>query len=215
MLFIKIAAVTLGLALIVHGATQAGPESTDPRAGSADDKSRDAVDAWLKTLTKDKPLPVPPKIAGVDDAVHRFFPDERFYTIQFMRYPRAVKPPAPLKLENLVQVNPDGAVHRIENLDALKKLFEKKLAQVNDQSEARVALLALVRLAEEFYQDGYYTFTVPEQSVSVVRHDNHWVASGKAVVSKGGQGEITVTLTIGAAAKIAIEGKVRPDVRLR
>jgi len=215
MLFTNITAVTLGVALIVLSAMQTEPDVTDPKAGIAADKSRDAVDAWLKALTKGKPLPAPPKIAVVDEAVRSLFPDNQFYTVQFMRYPRAVKPPVPLKLENLVQVRSDGSVDRIESLDALKKLFEKKLADVRDEGQARLVLLACLRLAEEFYQDGYYTFTVPEHAVSVVRRDSHFIASGKAVVTKGGQGEITVTLTTGAPSKIAIDGKVRPDVRLR
>jgi hypothetical protein len=91
----------------------------------------------------------------------------------------------------------------------------QKLAHINDAKEARVSLLACLRLAEEFYQDGHYTFTVPENSISVAQEDKGWVASGKAVVSKGGSGEIKVTLTAGTPPKVSIEGKVRPDARPR
>ena len=102
-----------------------------------------------------------------------------------------------------------------ESLDALKKLIEKKLADVRSEDQARATLLACIRLAQEFYQDGFYTFTVPKDSVSVLVRDSRLVASGKAVVTKGGKGEITVTLMAGSPPKVAIEGKVRPDVRLR
>jgi hypothetical protein len=214
MLLTKIAAVNAGLLLAALAVAQAGQDGTDPPAGA--DKGRQAVEAWLKDLNNGQPLPVPPTIAAADDdAVRTLFPDGRFYTVRFMRFPRAVIPPNRLKLENLVRVRPDGSVDRIESLDALKKLCEAKLADVRDEGKARVALLACLRLAEEFYQDGYYTFTVPERSVSVVRRDNHWVASGKAEVTKGGKGEITVTVTTGTPSTVTIGGKVRPDVRDR
>jgi len=215
MLLTKITVATVGLALAALSVVLAGQDGTDQKGGAAADKSRDAVEAWLKALTKGEALPAPPTIAAVDGSVLSFFPDDRFYAVRFMRYPRAVTPPAPLRLENLVRVRPDGSVDRIESLDALKKLFEPKLTNVRDDGKVRAALLACLRLAEEFYQDGHYTFTVSEQSVSVVHRDDHLVASAKAVVTNGGKGEITVMLTTGAPSTITIDGKVRPDVRNR
>jgi hypothetical protein len=213
MLFSNITALTVALALL--GMVQAGqdPPGQDPKPD--DDKSRKVVEAWVTEIAKGESVPVLPKIAAVGDAVRKLFPDDRFYTVRYMRYPRAVIPPAPLKLDNVVFVRPNGTVERIESLEALQKLIEKKLADVCDAGQARVALLACLRLAQEFYQDGYYTFTIPEDSLSVVARDGGWVASGKDVVSKGGRGEIKVTLTTGTTPTVVIDGKVRPDVRPR
>jgi hypothetical protein len=207
MFLLKTFAVPLGLGLLAL--------AVGPNAGAPADQGRDAVDAWLEGLSKGKAPPVPPKIAAVDAAVRELFPHEHFYTIRYLRYPRAVRPPGPLKLENLVCVHTNGTVDRLENLEALKKLFEKKLPDLRDEVQTRAALVACLRLAEEFYQDGYYTFTIPDSSVSITRHDDHFVASGKTVVTKGGKGEVTVKLTTGSAGKIEIEGKTRADVRLR
>jgi hypothetical protein len=215
MLLTKIAVVTASLTLLVLAAGWAGADGDDPKAGAAADKGREAVEAWLKRLTKGESLPAPPKIEAVNGAVSDFFPDDRFFAVRFMRYPRAVKPPPPLRLENLVRVRPDGSVDRVESPNALTKLFEAKLANVADEAGARAALRAALRLAEEFYQDGLYTFAVPEQSVSVAHQDDHLVASGRAVVTGGGKGEITVTLTTGARGTVAVAGQVRPDVRNR
>jgi hypothetical protein len=227
MFLTRIAAVTIGLALVVLSNKAVGHDGTDPHgldekkpraakngADSHATDSRQAVDNWLKDVVTGQS--VPPKTEAVDDeAIRSLFPDDRFYAVRFMRYPRAVKPPSPLKLENLVRVRPDKSVERIENLDALKKLLEAKLATIPDENTARVALRASLRLAEEFYQDGYYTFTIPEQSISVAKVDGQLVASGKAEVTKGGKGSISVKLTTGGPSKVAIEGSVRPDVRNR
>jgi hypothetical protein len=208
-------ATTFTSLVMVMSAMQPGNGEAAPMDDSEAAKGRAAVQAWLKDLANGKPLPDPPKIAAVDETLSNVFPDDRFYTVRFIRYPRAVKPPTPLKLENLVSVSQDGSVQRIESLDALKKLFEKKAAEVQTEDQARAVLRACLRLAEEFYQDGYYVFDTPEQSISVVHSDANWTVSGKAAVTQGGKGEIKVSMTTGAPGNVAIEGKVRPDSRNR
>src|SRR5262249_32781113 len=176
--------------------------------------------AWLKKLAKEDaakdrpPSPIAPRVTEVDGDVRRFFPDDRFYGVRFPRFPQAIAPYGSLKSENVVRVRPDGSVEPVEGYDGLKKLFEKKLADVRDEDQTRLALRACLRLAEEFHQDGHYTFTV--RDVSVVRRDDRLVASGKAVVTKGGRGEITATVTAGDPGKVEIKAnKIRPDVRDR
>ena len=218
------APLILALGLVAFAACSVGQEASEPQAKEgvdkkvpekdAPDKSREAVEAWLNSVSEGKQYSPPPKIALVDESVRSFFPEDRFYSICYMRYPRAIKPPESLKLENLVRVRPDASVERVESIDALKKLVEKKLEQVTTEDQARIALHACLRLAEEFYQDGFYTFALPQDSIAIMRNENRIVATGKAVVTKGGQGEISVTLTTGANT-VAIAGKVRPDVRLR
>jgi len=225
MFFMKTAAA-LGFALVALSAVQAGQGDPDPKDGAADDKSRAAVDAWLRRImtsdgaTDVQPVPVAPKVVPIDEAVRRVFPEDRFYSVRFLRYPRAVMPPRPLALENLVCVRPDGSVDWIKDLDALKRYLGDKLPPVRDEAPARAAVLAYLRLAEEFYQDGHYTFTVPEDAISVSRQGDQLVASGKAVVTKGGKGEVTVTLPFDTSGKLKVDevkivGRVRPDVRLR
>jgi hypothetical protein len=202
----------LAVFLIVPPTTAAQPDSDGEPLTS--ETGRQAVEAWLNTISKDHPT-VPPKILAVDDKVRTVFPDDYFYAIRYMRYPRAVKPPESLKLENLVRVRRDGTVHRIENLDALKELFAKQLGAVKSEAEARSVLLAFLQLAQEFYQDGEYTFSVPEDSISIVRKGNALIATGKSVVTKGGQGEITAILNTDDPNKAEVNSNVRSGVRLR
>src|SRR5262249_2971598 len=58
---------------------------------------------------------------------------------------------------------------------------------------------AFVRLLQEFAQDGYYKFNIPEESLVVTPEKTGRKVTGKAVVvpEGGNKGEITVTLTFG------------------
>jgi len=196
-------AATVALVVVLASAT--------PQTGT----SRAALDAWLDGIPGAKAGAVAP----IDDAAIRsVLPGESFYTLRFMRYPRAQLTPPSLRLENLIRVTPGGSVERVEDLAALTKLLTAELPPILDEPHARQAVLACLRLAEEFDQDGHYTFSVPDDSVVVARQRDRLVASGRAVVTKGGKGEITAVLTFDAAGKvISIEpgGHVQPDVRLR
>jgi len=209
---VKTAAAALVLAVV---SAVLADNSSASGNGPEPNPSRAALDTWLGHIPGSKDG----KVAPVDDAAIRtVFPGEHFYTVRFMRYPRAQLPPDPLRLDNLIRVKPDGSVERIEDLAGLTKWLKKHLPPIQDEVHAREAMLAGLRLAEEFHQDGGYQFDVPEQSVMVTHQGDHVVASGKAVVTEGGKGEITLTLTVDASGKlIAVEpgGHVRPDVRLR
>jgi hypothetical protein len=213
--FPQISTLALVLALSVLLAAQAAQEGPDRGESAGRDRSRAALDAWLGRI----PGSGAGRVAPVEnEAVRRVFPAEWFYSVHFMRYPRAVIPPNPLKLDNVLGVSPDGSVKHLQNRDALTSYLREKLPPVRDAAEARNALLATLRLCEEFFQDGHYVFTVPDDSLSVAPQGDGRVAAGKAVVTKGGNGEITARLTFNASGKvddIVLGGRVRPDVRNR
>jgi hypothetical protein len=186
-----------------------------------DDKSRAAVEAWLNRIMEHEPVKIVPKVEPVEcEAIGRAFPALHFYGVRFPRYPRAIKPPRTLRLENVVCVRPDETLEPVVDFDSLKGFLAKNLPAVNTEERAREALLASLRLAEECKQDGHYRFTVPEGSISVVRKGERLIASGKTTVSAGGRGEVSATLRFGRdghvkADEIQIEARIRPDVRPR
>src|SRR5260221_3877269 len=209
----RVTTVSVTLALVVAPVAICEQVATAPESAST--RSRAFLDAWLHHI----PGAETGKITPVDDeAMRRILPDDGFFTVRFTRYPRAQLAPPPLKLENLIAVKRDGTVEQIENLLALQRMLTLELPAIRDESEARAAVLACVRLAEEFFQDGQYVFRFPEDAVSVVRKGDQLIASGKSVVTSGGTGTITATLTVDASGKIvaiAPAGRVRPDARLR
>jgi hypothetical protein len=205
----------LSLALGIAAAAAAATPPDPPAQKGAAAKSREVVEAWYSALVKDAPPEATPTIAAVDDAVVcAAFPDDHFYALRFMRYPRAVLPPVTLNLENLVRVRANGTVERIESVESLKKLFKPRLAAATE-AQARTALPALLRLAEEFYQDGRYAFEMSANASSVTDQNNAFTARATAEVTKGGRGTVTVSFTTGKEGKIEVNGKVRPDARPR
>ena len=203
------------LAVLGIACSHASPNSIAAVEAPHIDRSRAALDAWLARI----PGAETGKISRIDDdAVRAVFLNRRFYVIRFMRFPRAQQVPRPLKLENLVAVRPDGSVELHTDLEALKKFLKAELPPVRDAANGRNAAIASLRLAEEYYQDGFYTFDNPEGSVSVIRQGAYLVGQARSVVTRGGTGQTTVKLTFDPPGKvelIEIEGKVRPDVRTR
>ncbi len=213
MLHVNVATLTLALVLasVVFGNDGSAQEDS-PKARA----SRSALDAWLARIPNAKAGTVAP----VDDpAIRNILPDEHFYTVRFfVGYPRPGLVPRPLGLNNLILVRSDGSVKQIKNLTTLTRLFTEKLPPILDEKQAREAVLAYLRLTEEFYQDGQYVFSIPEDSIVVARQGAHLVASGRAVVTKGGNGELTAKLMFDASGKVSMiepGGRTRPDVRLR
>jgi hypothetical protein len=217
MLLSNLAAVVLNLVFFACGTPQKGAHEGDQ--GGAPDKSRAALDTWLGRFpnlpkTKEEGLTV---VAVADEAVRRIFPQERFYGVYFyVDYPRPKTLPAGLRTHNLFLVQAGGAVERIGDREALKAILEKHLPRIREDAQAREAAAACVRVAEEFYQDGLYKFHDPE--VKVTRRGDELVAMGEGRVKSRGTGTLSVTLTFkpsGELDRVAIEGRVRPDVRRR
>jgi hypothetical protein len=217
MLLTNLAAVVLNLVVFACGMPQKGAGEGDQ--GGAPDKSRAALDAWLRRFpnvprTKEEGLTV---VAVADEVVRRVFPHDRFYGVYFyVGQPHPKTLPAGLRTRNLIRVQDGGAVERIADREALKAIFEKHLPRSREEAQVREAAAACVRVAEEFFQDGLYQFHEPEAKVT--RRGDDLVATGEARVKSRGTGTVSVTLTFkpsGEPGRVDIVGRVRPDVRLR
>src|SRR5262249_51990686 len=126
------------------------------------------------------------------------FPNEVFYALRFRQYPVAIAPPEPLQANNLFVVRPDGAVEHLANVGALEAFFRAALRPATTDAEAKDAARAWLRLVEEFHQDGFIHFAVPDDSLKVVSlPDGGREVTGTArVIPRGGnQGEISASLT--------------------
>ena len=124
------------------------------------DASRAAVEAWLRQVMGDDAPPIAPKIVAVEsEPIGRALAGDRFYSVRFMRYPRAFKPPRPLRMENLVRVR-SGKVVPIPQPGGSQKGPRRRLQGI-DASKVQDASLATLRLTEEFFQDGHYAYGRP------------------------------------------------------
>lgn len=154
-----------------------------------------------------------------EEPVTRAFPGPLFYALRFPKYPVARRPPEPLESNNLFVVKPDGSVEYLRDASTLESFFRSTLAAVKTESQAKDAAKAWLRLAQEFYQDGFFQFSVPEDSVKVMLTEGGGLqATGKAGVKQrgGDTGEIVVSLTfdpIGKLVKVSQSGRVRAGIR--
>ena len=133
------------------------------------------------------------------------FPKYHFYVLRFRQYPLAIVPPEPFQANNLFVVRPDGSVELLANVGALETFFRAALRPATTDAEAKDAAKAWLLLTEEFRQDGFLQFTIPDDSVTVVSLPNGGRrVTGKArVIPHGGnQGEISGSLTFGGSGQL-------------
>jgi hypothetical protein len=152
------------------------------------------------------------------EALSREFRGYAFYAVRFRQYPVALAPPEPLKANNLFVLKPYGSVEHIADTEKLKDFFAA-LAPVKTEVEARDAAAAWLQLAQELYQDGFFHFSIPEDSIQVAAlKDGGLEVSGKAMVNPqgGNSGQIIVALTFdpaGALKKVSESAQLRGGVR--
>lgn len=119
--------------------------------------------------------------AIVDPDIVRVFPNQRFYALRFRQYPVAIAPPGPLGSNNLFVVKPDGSVEHLGDARALERFFGAALPPVTTGDQAKEATKAWLRLVEEFHQDDFFQFSIPDDTLQAVMvSDRGLSATGKA-----------------------------------
>lgn len=153
-----------------------------------------------------------------EESLDRALPGYLFYVLRFRQYPVARRPPEPLGIDNLFIVNPDGSVAYLTDTAALESFFHAAIAPIRTETAAKEAVKTWLRLAQEFYQDGFFQFSVPEDSITVVSTADGLQVTGKALVNQrsGDTGDIVVSLNFdqtGRLLKVSQGGRVRAGIR--
>jgi hypothetical protein len=123
-----------------------------------------------------------------DPALGKTFPDYEFVSVRFPQFPVARLAPEPLRSSNIYVVSKEKTT-LLSDDEALYKWF-KSMKFGDREADRKNAVRAWLRLTQELKQDGFYKFKVEEDSLKTADGK----VSGKAVVTEGGNGEITVTL---------------------
>jgi hypothetical protein len=139
-----------------------------------------------------------------EEAVARTFPAHLAFVIRFRQYPVAVRPVAPLKVQNLFLVGRDGEPEQVTDFKGLHAFFRENLGKVLEADDARYAARAWLRLVQEFYQDGFFQFSIPADSIKAGPAKTGVQAGGRAVVKpeRGNKGGIRVTLRFGLTGEL-------------
>ncbi|HET8549883.1 MAG TPA: hypothetical protein VFL57_17860 [Bryobacteraceae bacterium] len=150
-----------------------------------------------------------------DDYVGRSFSGFSFFGVIFRQHPVAVLCPQnqDLKCSNVFFVK-DGRVDFVSTIPDLKFFFMAELNPAPSEEAAADAARTWLRLSEELKQDLFYTFSAPE--ISFMPREDAIKVRARASVTAGGEGQIDVLITFGAAGsllQIYEKSALRPGIR--
>jgi hypothetical protein len=199
------AAVALGLALPAGaGEPKQPPKETVDKGQAALKEHLDKIKGTNGQILRIEAGPL-----------NELFPKAVFFAVRFRVYPVAVLTPPGMKPSN-VFVYDNGKLTHLKDELKLNDYFVEKLPAVMDDAAAKKVAQAWVWLTQEFVQDGFYTFAVPDDSTKVADEGGKKKATAKATVTKGGNGEVHVNLTFTADGKMtgaSYGTKLRPGPR--
>jgi hypothetical protein len=151
-----------------------------------------------------------------DASLEKVFPRHAFFFVLFRQYPVGRVPPAGLKVSNVFTVGADGKVQVLTDPRQLEKFFRAQLPAGTGDAQLKEETRAWLSLAQQFSQDGFYTFRLVEDSLKVTRVKGGKRGSGTVVAMKGGSGTLSATLTFnesGRLAEVSAITKLRPGPR--
>ena len=136
-----------------------------------------------------------------DDYVGRTFPSLSFFGVIFRQHPIAVLCPQTqdLKCSNVFFVK-GGRVDFVATIPDLKFFFGTELGQARSEKAAADIAITWMRFSGELKQDLFYTFSAPE--ISYMPREDVTRVRGHVAVIAGGQGQIDVLITLGAAGSL-------------
>src|SRR5262249_24859452 len=152
-----------------------------------------AVVGYLKdTLKIPQPQIDRARIVPVgDEVVGRVFPGYQAVAVRYLRtYP--VRAPLPLKARNLFLIAPDGSVEFDATREELKRFFRRNLSPSHDDVQIKDAVRAWLILAQEHLGDSLLSLKVDEDAITLASSAGRRTATGRAVVTGGGKGSISV-----------------------
>jgi hypothetical protein len=145
---------------------------------------------------------MPALTALKDETITQAFPSQRWFVVGFRQYPVTQIAPRPLRTRNLFAVSEAGQVRHITGIKELEQAFQSLLPSAKDEQAARRDVAAWLRLSEELKQDGFFKFLVLRDTLATTKLPSGRKASGKSVVTRGGNGEIRVALTFDDSGKL-------------
>jgi len=146
--------------------------------------------------------PAAPVKAVTSAALRRVLPEHQFFEVIFRQYPLAVAVPPPLKHSCLFAVGPDGKAKLLTDLKGVGEYVGGAIEAAKDDARIKDVARAWLRLAEVFHQDGFYTFQLVDEATKVKPDGTGKQVTARAVVMKGGNGELSAVLVFDAEGRL-------------
>ncbi len=149
-----------------------------------------------------------------DGPLPSMFADYHFINARFPVFPVARVIPEGLRASSVFAVHAkEGKITFLKDTQILEKFFRAHHKAVKDDKDARTILAFWLFLSVEFHQDGYFIFEPVDVAVD---GKNPFKARGRAVVMKGGNGQLSAELLfdkVGTLAKVTEKAEIRAGVR--
>lgn len=140
------------------------------------------------------------------ELAHTFGAQLNWSLLRYPIWPIAMMINPPLQSNNLFVVDEKKQiVAHITDVEMLKKFCLRNMHSVKTERDAKVALLAYLRLQQELAQDGMFQFSIKQDWLKISSTGGRLVASGRSVVAPntGNEGYLESKLVFGADGKLA------------
>jgi hypothetical protein len=206
----RILAVAVALAVLL-AAPLAAQDDKEKRLPESVEKAQRQVQQDLAKINARNA-----QVIWVDAApVRQLFPKDNFFAVRFRQFPVAVENPPGFDASNVVVV-PEGKEGKRLPDKALRAYFREHVT-AKDTKAAKAAVQAWLALAQEFVQDGFFKFEVLAKEAEAEEIPGGGIkATGRAMVTQGGNGDIKVTMVFdaeGKLAKVEQRAEIRPGPR--
>jgi hypothetical protein len=199
----------MGTLLVLGALAQPGDDKSTKLSKEELEKAHKAIMEKFPALQRG----APPLTFLDDPPLERLLPGQLFFSVIFRKHPVARLAPEPLKNQNVFIVNKDGDVEHLTGSKQLERFFRDHLRPVKSDKAAKDAVRAWLTVSQQFVQDGFYQFTIPDKEIA----GDAQKITGKAVVEpKGGnKGYLAATMKFedGKLVNVEEENKVKPGVR--
>jgi hypothetical protein len=151
-----------------------------------------------------------------DESVGRTFPKHVFFGVYFRQFPVARLTPKGLSASNVFAVGPNGKLQLLKEAKQLQDFAKANLTLAKGAESAKDAARAYVRLMEDLHQDGFFKFSLQDDSTKVKVSKEGTTATARAVVMAGGNGELGTALTFdggGSLQRVAETVQLKPGPR--
>jgi hypothetical protein len=132
--------------------------------------------------------------------ITQVLPGHHFFLIYLVKYPVAYSPPdKQLGTNCIVAIDQDLVIESIPDEYAMEEFYRAHQIKISTKEGCVLAIKAWLHLSQEYKNDGFYTFMVFDDDITVshVYGDVvEWIVDGISRVISGGEGAISVGMVI-------------------